>query len=165
MVQVVVDALEEALNHPEDLHPFSSPARKAANPKYELFHPKWYRPRYPIFWWMEKLAYGKFITREMTSLAVGYTAVLLMLEVWVLSRGQETYERLLGLLASPPVLIFHAVVLLFLLFHSLTWFNLAPKALVIRLGGKLIPDAAVLAGHYAAWLVATSLVIWYLVGR
>ncbi len=146
MVQVVVDALGETVNR--------------ANPKYELYHPKSYRQGYPIFWWLEKFAYGKFIVREMTSLAVGYAAVFFMFQLWVLSQGQEAYQRFLGFLESTPVLIFHGVVLVFLLFHSVTWFNLAPKALVVRLGRKRIPDALVLAGHYAAWLVATALVIW-----
>jgi fumarate reductase subunit C len=83
-----------------------------------------------------------------------------MLQVWVLSKGPAAYERFQGFLESTPVLIFHGVVLLFLLFHSVTWFNLAPKALVLRLGRRRVPDAIVLAGHYAAWLVATALVIW-----
>ena len=139
--------------------------RTVTNPKYELYHPKWYRKRYPIFWWLERIAYTKFITRELTSLAVGYAAMLLMLQVWVLSRGPEAYDRFRGLLQSPPVLIFHGIVLSFLLFHSITWFNLAPKALVLRLGHRRVPDAAVLIGHYAAWLTATALVVWYLVGR
>ncbi len=139
-------------------------ASKAKNPSYVLYHPKWYRKRYPIFWWLKKLPYGKFITRELTSLAVGYAAVLLMLQVWVLSRGPGSYERFQEILASTPLLILHGVVLLALLFHSITWFNLAPKALVLHLGRKRLPDAAVLAGHYAAWLVATALVVWYLVG-
>jgi fumarate reductase subunit C len=130
------------------------------NPKYQLYHPKWYREDYPIFWWLEKLAYGKFIVRELTSLAVGYTAVLLMFQLWVLSQGQETYQHFLRHLQSTPVMIFHGVVLAFLLFHSVTWFNLAPKALVLRLGHRRIPGALVLSGHYAAWLAATALVIW-----
>ena len=46
--------------------------RRAGNPRYEPYHPKWYRKRVPIFWWLENLAYVKFITRELTSLAVGY---------------------------------------------------------------------------------------------
>ncbi len=150
------------MNPPEDLRTLRPAAREAANPKYELFHPKWYRKQLPIFWWLEKPAYAKFITRELTSLAVGYAALLIMLEIWVLSRGPEAHERFRGLLASPPVLVFHGVVLLFLLFHSVTWFNLAPKALSFRLGRRRVPDAVVLAGHYAAWLVATALVAWYL---
>ncbi len=139
-------------------------AGEAANPKYEMFHPKWYRKQLPIFWWLEKPAYAKFITRELTSLAVGYAALLIMLEIWVLSRGPEAHERFRNLLASPPVLVFHGVVLLFLLFHSVTWFNLAPKALSVRLGRRRVPDAVVLAGHYASWLIATALVVWSLLG-
>lgn len=134
------------------------------NPKYVSFHPKWYRNRIPIFWWLERPAYTKFITRELTSLAVGYAALLVMLEIWVLSRGPEAHARFRSLLAWPPVLVYHGVVFLFLLFHSVTWFSLAPKALSVRLGPLRVPDAAVVAGHYAAWLVATGLVVWYLVG-
>ena len=152
------------MNRSEDLHLSRPAARTAANPKYELYHPKWYRERYPIFWWLERLAYGKFITRELTSVAVGYVAVLLMLEIWVLSEGPGAYERFMEILQSPAVLIFHGAVLLSLVFHSVTWLNLAPRALVLHLGRRRIPDAAVLVGHYAAWLVATLLLVWYLVG-
>ncbi len=152
------------MNRPDDLRTFRPAAREAANPEYELFHPKWYRKRLPIFWWLERPAYAKFIARELTSLAVGYAALLIMLEIWVLSRGPEAHERFRSLLSSAPVLVFHGVVLLFLLFHSVTWFNLAPKALSVRLGRRRVPDAVVLAGHYASWLIATALVVWYLLG-
>ena len=153
------------MNHPKDPNFVPQAARAAANPSYKLYHPKWYRKRYPIFWWLEKFAYGKFITRELTSLAVAYAAVLLILEIWVLSKGQGAYARFQEFLVSSPVLVFHGAVLLFLLFHSVTWLNLAPRALVLHLGRKRVPDAAVLVGHYAAWLAATGLVIGYLVGR
>ena len=143
-------ALEEAVNQ--------------SNPKYELYHPKWYRKRYPIFWWLERFAYGKFITRELTSLAVGYAAMLVVLQVWVLSRGEPAYERFMEFLRAPPILVFHGFVVLFLLFHTVTWLNLAPKALVLHVRGKRVPDAAVLAAHYAAWLAATVLLVWLLVG-
>ena len=133
---------------------------KHANPKYQLYHPKWYRKSYPIFWWLEKFSYGKFITRELTSLAVGYAAVFLMLQLWVLSQDRADYLHMVRHLESTPVRIFHGVVLAFLLFHSITWFNLAPKALVLRLGRWRIPDALVVTGHYAAWLAASAVVIW-----
>jgi fumarate reductase subunit C len=51
-------------------------------------------------------------------------------------------------------------VLLALLFHTVTWLNLAPKAIVLHLGGRRLPDAAVLAAHYAAWLVVSAAVVW-----
>lgn len=136
----------------------------ASNPGYRLYHPRWHRVRMPIFWWLKKASYSKFITRELTSLAVAYAAVLLLAQVWILSAGQEAHERFQAILRSGPVLVLHGLILLSLLFHTITWLNLAPRALVVRLGRLRIPDALVLAGHYGAWLAATALVAWYLLG-
>jgi fumarate reductase subunit C len=49
-----------------------------------------------------------------------------------------------------------------LLFHTLTWLHLAPRAMVVRLGGRRVPDAMVLLGQYAAWAGASALVAWVL---
>ncbi len=135
---------------------------EGVRPTYRLYHPRWHRERMPIFWWLRKLSYVKFITRELTSLAVAYTATLLLVQIRVLGRGAEAHDRLLAWLAAPPLRLLNAVVLAFLLFHTVTWLNLAPKALVIRLGRRRLPDGLVLAGHYLAWLAATALVAWYL---
>ncbi len=138
---------------------------KTVNPSYKLYHPKWYRARMPIFWWLEKLSYTKFITRELTSLAVGYTAVVLILYVWTLSRGAEAYARFVRLLQSPPALILHTLIFVAVLFHTATWLGLAPKAMVLRVNHRQVPDRVVLAAHYLAWLAASALVIWFFVRR
>ena len=135
---------------------------ETVNRPYQLYHPKWHRPRMPIFWWLEKLSYVKFITREMTSLAVGYTAVVLLLQIAALGRGPEAYGRFVRVLETPVVVILHVVVLVFLLFHSFTWLSLAPKAMVLHVGKRRLPDSAILAAHYLAWLAVTGLLIWYL---
>ena len=82
-----------------------------------------------------------------------------------LAQGEAAYQRFLELLARPPVIVFHGLVLLALLFHTITWLNLAPKALVLRLGGWRLPDRAVLLAHYLAWLTVSAVVVWGLVGR
>ena len=48
----------------------------------------------------------------------------------------------------------------FVLFHAVTWFNLAPQAMVVHLGGKRLPGALIAGANYAAWVVATALVLW-----
>jgi fumarate reductase subunit C len=128
------------------------------------YHPQWHRPRVPIFWWLRRLAYTKFITRELTSLAVAYAAVLLLVEVWTVGRGAEAYTRFLDGLTHPALMALHVVVLLALLFHTVTWLSLAPQALVLRLRGRRVPDAAVAAAHYLAWAVASAAVCWLLLG-
>ena len=134
------------------------------NPEYTRHHPKWYRRRIPIFWWLRKPSYVKFITRELTSPFVAYAALFLLVQVWALARGEAAYDRFLAWLTLAPVLAWHGVVLLMLLFHSVTWLNLAPKAIVLHARGRRIPDAVVVAGHYAAWLAASAFLVWLLVG-
>ncbi len=134
------------------------------NPDYTPYHPKWHRRRMPIFWWLGSGPYIRFITRELTSLFVAYAAVLLLAQLWILSRGPAAYERFLEWLASPAVLVAHAVVWLALLFHTVTWLWLAPKALVVQLRGRRVPNALVAAVHYGAWVIASGLVAWFVMG-
>ena len=132
------------------------------NPNYTPFHPKWHRSGIPIFWWLRNLAYTKFISRELTSLAVAYVALLLLVQIWALAGGEEAYLRFTSWLRHPVVLVAHALVLLALLFHTVTWLNLAPKALVLRIGGRRVPDGAIIAAHYLAWFAASGGVAWML---
>jgi fumarate reductase subunit C len=118
----------------------------------------------PIFWWLGKLAYVRFITRELTSLAVAYAALALVLWVSSLLPQETIADAFVRRLHSPMAVAFHILVVAALVFHSVTWLNLAPKALVLRLGKRRLPDGAVIATHYAAWAVASALVAWVLAG-
>jgi fumarate reductase subunit C len=137
---------------------------KALNPSYKLYHPKWYRRRMPIFWWLGRFSYTKFITRELTSVCVAYSAVVLLVQIWALGRGEDAYRGFVDWLRLPGVLWFHLAVFFIVLLHSITWLNLAPKALVLHLAGRRVPDTVILAGHYLAWLAASGLVAWLLIG-
>lgn len=143
----------------------SHPVRPAANPRYRRYHPRWWRRRMPIFWWLGRAPYTRFIVRELTSLFVAYAALLLLALVWNVARGPEAYEAFLGWLATPWVLAFHVFTLLALLLHTITWLNLAPKAIVIRLGGRRLPDGFVVAAHYAALVATSALLAWLVLGR
>jgi len=105
-----------------------------------------------------------FIARELTSLAVAYAAVLTVLQVRALTGGVESWARFEAWLRSPGALALHAVLSAALLFHTVTWLNLAPRALRIRLAGRPVPPGAILAGHYGAWAAASALVAWGLLG-
>lgn len=132
------------------------------NPAYRRYHPKWHRAGMPIFWWLRSLPYARFIARELTSMLVAYAAVLLLVQVRALDAGPESYARFTAWLGSTPVVVWHLAVLAGLLFHTLTWLHLAPRAMVVRLGGRRVPDAMVLLGQYAAWAGASALVAWVL---
>ncbi len=134
------------------------------NPDYRPYHPKWFRRRVPIFWWLRQAAYVKFISRELTCLLVAYVAILLLVFVAAVDRGEASYLALVGWLSQPMVVAFHVAVLLGTLFHTVTWLNLAPMALVVKVGGRRVPARAILLGHYFAWVACTIAVAWALVG-
>ena len=134
---------------------------KALNAGYKRHHPKWHRERVPIFWWLRSASYVKFMFRELTSLFVAYAAGLLLVQAWALGQGAAAHAHLLNWLSHPAVVTWHVILLATLLFHTVTWLNLTPQALVLRLGRWRVPKTVVWAGHYAVWLVL-SLVIFCL---
>jgi len=127
---------------------------------YTLHHPKWYRRRMSVWWWLQKRTYTKFVLRELTSVFVAFFALMTLWQVRALGEGPEAYARFLARLQTPPFLALHGVAFLFVLFHAVTWFNLAPKAMVVRLRGKRVPDFIIAGLNYFAWLVASGVVAW-----
>lgn len=62
-------------------------------------------------------------------------------------------------------MILNIVTLIFVLIHAVTWFNLAPQAMAVRLGGKRVPDILISGSNYGAWAVVSAFLVWLLVGR
>ncbi|MDR8391293.1 hypothetical protein NC796_09105 [Aliifodinibius sp. S!AR15-10] len=114
----------------------------------------------PIFWWIRKVSYVRFITRELTSLGVLAYALILLALLRSLYRGPEAYEAFLGWLASPACIVLHIVLLGIVLFHSITWFNLAPSALVLKIGKFRIPDRVIITGNIVVWAILSLAIAW-----
>ena len=136
----------------------------AATPAYTEFHPRWYRPPISTYWWLGKWAYVKFILRELTSVAVAWTVALILLQIFDLIRGGLHYARFETLMASPVMIAVNIVAFAFLLMHSITWFNLAPKAMAVRVGGKRLPALAISGPQYLAW-IAVSAIVFIIIAR
>ena len=133
-------------------------------PVYTEYHPRWYRPRVSTWWWLKRRPYLAFILRELSSVFVAWSVVFLLLLVAAVSGGEDSYRQFLAWAGRPAVLLLSAVSLLFVVFHAVTWFNLAPKAMVLRWQGRRVPGAWIAASNYAAWALASALVAWLLLG-
>ena len=133
-------------------------------PAYNLYRPKWYRKRVSTWWWAQQWRSFKFILRELSSVAVGYVGAMLLWLLWALTQGPESYETFQAWMGTPVVIVMSIIALLFVLYHSITWFNLAPKAMPVRVGGKRLPEWMVAAPNYVLWIIASVVVIWLFVG-
>ena len=130
------------------------------NVHYKTHHPKWYRVRKPIFWWIRRFADIRFIFREMTSVAVAYSVIGLVIIYRALLTGPEAYAALMDTLTEPLWITVNIFALGAVLYHAITWFNLAPRAIVMRLGKWRIPDLMIAGGNYAAWCVISAVIFW-----
>jgi len=134
----------------------------SADARYTPYHPRWHRHRVSVWWWLKKGSYTVFVLRELTSVAVAFFAVVTLGLVRAVAAGPEAYQRFLARLGTPLFLCLNAIAFAFVLFHAITWFNLAPKAMVVRVGGKRVPDAIVAGSNYGAWLVLSGAVAYFL---
>ena len=119
-----------------------------------------YRQPVSRFWWAKRRSYLLFMLREISCVFVAWFVVYLLLLVHATSAGQDSYARFLVWSANPVVVAVNVVAFIFLLLHAVTWFGLAPRAIVPHIRGRRVPARAVLAGHYAAWLVVSAVIVW-----
>jgi len=131
-------------------------------PAYTEYHPRWYRPRISTYWWLERWPYLAFILRELSSLFVAWAVVYLLLLVRAVARGASSYRQFLDWSASPLLVVFNVVTLAFLTFHAVTWFNLAPQAMVVHMGRRRVPGSWIAISNYALWAVVSVFVAWIL---
>ena len=133
-------------------------------PIYTEYHPRWLRRRVSTYWWMQRRSYFAFIVRELSSLSVAWFVVYLLMLVNAVTHGEASYRTFLEWSAHPRVLLLNVVSLVLVVFHAVTWFNLAPQAMVVHFGGRRVPGSMIAASNYGAWIVASAIVIWILVG-
>jgi fumarate reductase subunit C len=101
--------------------------------------PTTYRKPVSRLWWTKKRSYFLFAMRELSSVFVAWFAVFLMVMVFAIGRGEASYQRFLDFATSPIVIVVNIVALAFAVLHTVTWFILTSQAMVVRLGGRLVP--------------------------
>ena len=114
-------------------------------------------------WIFRHPRYLRYMTREFSCLFIGAWTLMLVCALARLSEGPEAWAKFMEGLKSPLIVAFHVVALAFAVYHSVTWFNLTPKALPLQRGEEFVPDAAISGAHFAAWAVL-SIAILYLAG-
>jgi fumarate reductase subunit C len=124
--------------------------------------PKTFRARVSTYWWLGRWSYLKFILRELSSVFVAWFVIMTLLQIRALKRGPADYMEFQEWLRNPILVALNALSLFFVIFHTVTWFNLAPKAMAIRVGGKRVPGVLIAAPNYLAWLAISAAIAWLL---
>jgi fumarate reductase subunit C len=134
----------------------------SARRAYTDYHPRWYREPVSTWLWLRRRAYVLFILREVSSVFVAWSALFLLLLVRAVGKGSGSYADFLDWADTPWVVLLNVVALAFLVYHSVTWFQLTPKAMVVRIRGRRVPPAAIAGSAFAGWVVVSLFVAWLL---
>lgn len=113
-------------------------------------------------WVFRHPRYVRYMVREFSCLFIAGWTLLLVWGLRELAHGPAAWAAYLELLQSPASVAFQVLTLAFAVYHSITWFNLTPKALPLQLGGRFVPGWVIAGAHYAAW-AAISVVVFLLV--
>jgi fumarate reductase subunit C len=118
-----------------------------------------YMRKLPTWWWLSQRRYTIYMIRELTCIFIGAYTVLIVIGLLRLSQGRAEYDAFLDTLQSPFGMAFHLLALLFALFHTVTWFGVAPKAMPLQIGEKRVPSAAIIVAHYGGWVVVSATIL------
>lgn len=111
-------------------------------------------------WIFRHPRYLRYMVREFSCLFIGAWTLLMVWGLMQLAEGPAAWAEFLAFLGRPASIVFHVLALGFAVYHSVTWFNLTPKALPVQIGDRFVPDGAIAGAHYAGWALVSLLVLW-----
>ena len=112
-------------------------------------------------WIFRHPRYVRYMVREFSCLFIGGWTLMMVWGLKQLAEGPAAWEAFLECLKSPASIVFQVVALGFALYHSVTWFNLTPKALPLQLGEEFVPDGVIAGAHFAGWAVVSLAVLYF----
>jgi succinate dehydrogenase subunit C len=113
-----------------------------------------------LFWWLERRSYLLFVLRELSSVFVAWSVVYLLLLINAVSDGEASYARFLDWSGQWWVVAINVIAMLFVLLHVVTWFALAPRAMVVKVRGSRLPARQIVAGHYLLLVLLSAIIAW-----
>ena len=115
-------------------------------------------------WWLKRPPYLRFMLREFSSVFIAAYAIIFLVMIYRVSQGPAAYGEFWEALKSPLAILFHAVALAFALLHTISWFQLTPKAMAVWKGDERVPAAMLIVPNYVAWVVLSGLITWIVLG-
>jgi len=114
-------------------------------------------------WWRRDPFFVRYMIREATALIVALYALVLLAGALCLSQGEAAWNGWLATMRSPVSIALHLLMLVAMIYHSYSWFEIMPKTMpAVFVGGKRVTAATItMIGLTAA--AATSLALFAVV--
>ena len=113
----------------------------------------------PAGWWTRRSNYFWYIVREFTSVPLALWLLWFLVEIQRAQNGPHGYSPHL----STGFVVFSVIVLLFAVYHSVTFLSLAGVILHFNLFDRPVPSRLIVASQFGIWLVASAVIAFVLV--
>ena len=123
---------------------------------------KTYERHLPGYWVLLKGTWFIFFLREVTCLFVIVGAYLFLQFARSIAAGPEAYAEFTTSLRTPGMVTLVAATFVSVVWHTITWFVAAPKAMRPQIGDQLVPGSAIIGGHYLGWFAVSAILYWVL---
>lgn len=110
-------------------------------------------------WWKRDPYFVRYMARECTAFAVLAYAVVLAVGVVRLSQGEAAWNGYVAALRSPGSLLLHVVLLVSMVVHAKSWFEIMPKTMprLVVVGTPVAPATITRAGWAATAAASVAL--------
>ena len=107
-------------------------------------------------WWRRNPFFIRYMVREATAVAVAVYAIVLTTGVVRLAQGEAAWNGWLEALRSPWSLVMHVALLVAMIVHAKSWFEIMPKTMpMILIGGRRLAAATITRTGWGATIVVS----------
>ena len=111
-------------------------------------------------WWRRDPFFMRYMAREATAIGVAVYALVLAAGVVCLALGEANWNAWLAALRSPLSLVLHAVLLVAMVVHAQSWFEIMPKTMpMLFVRGKRVAAGTITRAGWAATVVVSLVVL------
>jgi fumarate reductase subunit C len=107
-------------------------------------------------WWRRDPFFVRYMIRELTAFIVAAYAIVLLVGVLALSRGEAAWNGWLAALRSPLSVALHVVMLVAMIYHTWSWFEIMPKTMpALFVGGRRVSAPTIIVSGLVAAVIAS----------
>ncbi len=108
-------------------------------------------------WWRRDPFFMRYMVRETTAFAVAVYAIILCVGVVRLAEGEAAWNGWLAALRTPWSLLLHGVLLVAMVVHAKSWFEIMPKTMpILFIGGRRVAASTITRAGWVATIIACA---------
>ncbi len=102
-----------------------------------------------------------FMMRELSSVFVAAFVLLLLYQLFLLSKGPEAYAAFQDSLLNPIYIVFYAIAFVFSVYHTITWLGVIGRIQVVRIGNFTLPPVVLTASTFVGFFAISAAIGYF----